>query len=226
MALSIQVIEIVVRHNQLMLPYLGNGDALCRVGPEQLPEQILSTRTQVLWLDIHGLLGLEKKLVHVRVVKGKTGTETGIQNDAHAPYIYCCARVAVGLAVNKFGCSIVRASAGGSELVRWTLLYGRHAKVSNFDLTSLGEENILRLEISMANVERVAIVKCANDLSEIEYGFWLREAAHSIDVVKEITVLNELEDEVTVNMLAGQTKRVVVVDHTFLSGSPRYRTAS
>jgi hypothetical protein len=46
-----------------------------------------------------------------------------------------------------------------------------HAKVRDLDVLLLVEKEVLRLEISMADVEPMAVVETSDDLLKVERGF-------------------------------------------------------
>jgi hypothetical protein len=49
-----------------------------------------------------------------------------------------------------------------------------HTEIGNFDVVVLIEQDILRLKISMANIEPVAVRQPCNDLAKETHGFLFR----------------------------------------------------
>jgi hypothetical protein len=98
---------------------------------------------------------------------------------------------------HKFRCRIVRASTGSPQSVLWTLLNSGHSEIGNFDLTVARQEDILGLQISMANVERMAVVQSADYLPEIVDGLILWNCSDDVDVPEKIALLDIFENQVT-----------------------------
>lgn len=112
-----------------------------------------------------------------------------------------------------------------SQLMVWALVQRRHAKVGNLDLAVRFQQDILRLQIAMANVERVAVFKCAHDLAEVEYGFLFIEGAVPVDELEQISLFDIFGDQITgtgvSEIPSDASGRAVGL--TFLSGSPIYQ---
>lgn len=71
-------------------------------------------------------------------------------------------------------------------------LEGRHAKVGNLDVSLGIEQQVLRLEISMTNVEAVAVVHPSYDLLEVPRRLIRRESTLRHQVVKQLAAFDVL----------------------------------
>jgi hypothetical protein len=70
------------------------------------------------------------------------------------------------------------------------LLQSGHTKVCNLDISTAGEKNILRLEISMTNIKLVAVSNSAQKLSKILQRLFLRQKSRAADVIKKLAIIN------------------------------------
>lgn len=73
-----------------------------------------------------------------------------------------------------------------------------HSEIGNLDVLLLVEEEILRFQISMTDVETVAVVDSGNDLLEIMESFVGVQLATFDEVVEEFPSFDVLHDEVPV----------------------------
>lgn len=80
---------------------------------------------------------------------------------------------------------------------------GSHAKVGNFDLEVGGNENVFGLEITVADVERVAVGDCAYHLAEKEYGHLFRQTALCVDKGKEVALVDVFENQIAGDWVSG-----------------------
>lgn len=78
----------------------------------------------------------------------------------------------------------MRTAASSFEVVGWLLVQGCHAKVGNLDLAICLEQDVLGLQVAMADVEAVTILESAHHLPIIEYRFLFAEAAVPVDEVE------------------------------------------
>lgn len=81
--------------------------------------------------------------------------------------------------------------------MRGSLVKGRHAKISNLDLEICRDEDILGLQIAMADVEGMAICDGTDDLSEEVDGDLLTKSTLGIDECEQVSLVNVLKNEVS-----------------------------
>ena len=86
--------------------------------------------------------------------------------------------------LEQLGGCIMRTAASGLEVMGWLLVQGCHAKVGNLDLAICLEQDVLGLQVSMADVEAVAILEGAHHLAIIEDGFLFAKFAVPVDEVE------------------------------------------
>lgn len=136
------------------------------------------------------------RLVHhdsqIWVIEWQSGGEHGIENYAHAPDV--CLVTTVLSVLEEFRSRIMGATACSGKLVGVSLMQGSHAKVGNLDLVIGGDQNILRLQVAVADVKGVTIRDCANHLSkEIDRDF-LSQSSSGINKSKEVALIDILEN--------------------------------
>ena len=74
-------------------------------------------------------------------------------------------------------------------------LESSHAKVGNLDVAVRVQEQVLWLQVAVANVEAVTVVYAGNDLAKIPAGLVWVEATLRDEVIKQLAALDILEDE-------------------------------
>jgi len=76
-----------------------------------------------------------------------------------------------------------------------------HSEVNNFDVMIPVHQDVFWLQVSMADVEAVAIGQASNQLAEYSNGFWFWEADVGRYVVKKFAALHILQDKIPVHKL-------------------------
>ena len=77
------------------------------------------------------------------------------------------------------------------------MMESSHAKVGNFDLEIGGDQDVFRLQVPVAHVERVAIGNSTDHLPEEIYGHFLGQSSFCVDKSKKITLINVFKNEIT-----------------------------
>ena len=77
-------------------------------------------------------------------------------------------------------------------------LQSSHTKVGNLDVAVLVQQQILGLEISVTNVESVAVVDSIDDLQKVRGGLVFLQTALFDQIVKQLAALNVFQNEISV----------------------------
>lgn len=160
---------------------------------------------------------LLKKCADVLVVKRQAASEKSKENNTTRPNVARCS--IVSLAGDNLWRGVVRASARSLEHALIILPRG-HAKVCHLDVLISVEKQVFWFQITMANVEAMAVVDSKDNLLEIVQclGWW--KSSSTDQVVEELASSNILNNEVSkaVSRRAGRQR-------TSPSLSPRHHTA-
>jgi len=78
-------------------------------------------------------------------------------------------------------------------------LPGCHPEISDLDVLVRVEEKVLRLEISMADVEAMAVIDGVDDLLEVVESFLRRESTSRNQVVEKFSSGDVFHDQVAVS---------------------------
>jgi hypothetical protein len=78
-------------------------------------------------------------------------------------------------------------------------LKGSHSEVSKLNIVVPIEKDVLGLQITMTDIESVAIPKGGDYLAEQSNSFFLGERSVVGNVVEQFTSLNVLEDKVSIS---------------------------
>lgn len=180
-----------------MLPNFLNRDSLGGIGLKHAADQVFAQPAQPFRFVVFSPFGLSEQSGHVAflVVKWKAATETGIQDDTGTPNVDFMPLIPTSATDQLRGC-IMGAPARSSQPVAWTLLDGSHAKIGDLDKAVARNENILGLQIAVANVEGMAIVESADDLSKEPNRFFLVEVLVGIDVLEKVALVHILQHEI------------------------------
>ena len=173
---------------------LGHRGAAVRVHLEHAADQVACARLEVRrHLEAAGAHLAEQHL-DVRVVERQAAAEQGKQDDAAAPDVARGAVVA--LATHDLGARVVGAAAAGLEhLLR--RLQGGHAKVGDLDhLARAVEQQVLGLQVAVADAEPVAIVHAKDHLAEVVACLVRTEAPPGDEVVKQLAAGDVLHHQV------------------------------
>ena len=72
-----------------------------------------------------------------------------------------------------------------------------HSKVSNFDLPIRCDEYILGFQVSMADVERMAVPDGGEDLSKVYHGIFFMKSTIRSDNTKKLATIDILQDQIS-----------------------------
>ena len=112
-------------------------------------------------------------------------------------------------ALNDLRCQILRRAAvrvgPGAGLVRRQALFGQ-AKVSDFDVSFMVQENVLRLQVTVDDSILVEISERFNELRGVEACPPLAELLVFAQMVKELAAIEEIHDKVE---LGGSLERIM-----------------
>lgn len=98
---------------------------------------------------------------------------------------------------NDLRTSVMRTSTARLEQLL-SSLPGSHSEIGDLDVLVRVEEKVLGLEISMADVESMAVVDSFDDLLEVVESLLRRESTSRDEVVEEFSSGNVFHDEVAV----------------------------
>lgn len=143
----------------------------------------------------------------------------GEEDDAAGPDI-CLVSTVVFRANDFWGC-IVWTSAGGIEPLVGRLK-GSHTEVYDLDIPIAIHQDIFWLEVSMANVEAVAVGETRDHLTKYADSFRFRKTAIFGYMVKQLATFDEFQDKVPSS--SGQSihcdRDSIIVDSQFTSVLP------
>lgn len=100
-----------------------------------------------------------------------------------------------------------------------------HAKICNLDFGIRSDQDILRFEIAVADVERMAVGDGTDYLAKEVESVWFRKGSTAVDEGEEVAMVDILENEVT-GMVRLCIRSMSVRQLTSSTCSPRYRTTS
>jgi len=131
------------------------------------------------------------KLIHARSFEWNCTVKHGKQNNSCAPQVD--AKAVSVLVFEDLGSNICRCSALLFHLgSRYTLL--ADTKVCNLDRTLAVKQDVIQLDVSVANMLRMNILETINNLFEYLFSIWLLESSSLSDIIKQITSCTELHD--------------------------------
>lgn len=189
-----KVVDISILLDQRMAPYLFHGDTSVGIDLQHSSNEVLCLRTEAVRHLVLSLLRSGHHYTEVRVIKWKGRGKHGIENDTHAPNIGPVATILPVL--QQFRCRIMRTSTGSGKLMSVGLVESSHAKVGNLDLKISGDQYVFRLQVSMADVERVTVRDGANHLAEKIDSHLFTQSALGIDESEEVSLVDVLEDKI------------------------------
>jgi len=105
-------------------------------------------------------------------------------------------RLAVRHALQNLGRQVLRCAAECARpvvLACHALL--RDTKVSHADVTVIGEQKILGLEIAVYDTHVVEILEAQGNLADVELGAWLGELLLLLKMREQLTAVDEVHDE-------------------------------
>lgn len=132
---------------------------------------------------------------HALVVEGDLAADEDIQDNTKAPHVDLGAGVCPSLEELRGG--EVQATAEGLEVAAWREEVAQ-AKVDDFDVTHLADEDVLDLEVSVYNAVPVAIVEGTSNLTAELAGLLLLELPMGDDVVEHLAAVDIFEQHVPV----------------------------
>ena len=162
---------------------------------------------------------------HVLVVERHLSADQDEENHAETPHVHLGPRV--GLRLEQLGSGKVEAAAIRLEL---PVLVRREevaeAKVDDFDVARLADQDVLDLEVAVDDAVPVAVVDGARDLARKLAGLLLLELPVRDDVVEHLAAVDVFEEHVPVPscpQVVPQAADVLVVeqaDDCGLAGIP------
>ena len=123
----------------------------------------------------------------------------------HKQYHTCCPDIRLArilwsfFLMNQLGSHVGRRSTYSCVILlvltrTLLLLNSSQTKISNFNLSSVIDKNIFKLDISMNNLFLLQISQSNYYLSKQELGYWLCELLSTLDILKQVTTLAKLHD--------------------------------
>lgn len=129
--------------------------------------------------------------LNILILKGKPSAEHHVEDDSTTPNIYF--RPGVEATTNYLRGSVVGTSTAGFEEVA-VLDLTRETEVGNLHVQVIVKQDIFWLEISVDNLEFVAVFDTRHDLLEEPTGDWLGHASVRDDVLKQLAT-GKFEDD-------------------------------
>lgn len=135
------------------------------------------------------------QLWHALIVKRYFAADKNVEHNAKAPHVNL--RASILLRLQEFwGCKVETAAERLEEVSRAKQV--RKSKVDDLDITSLTDEYVLDLQVSMHNAIAVTVVQSAGDLAAEFPGLLFLEPAVADNVVQHLTTVDILEQHVPV----------------------------
>jgi hypothetical protein len=132
---------------------------------------------------------------HALIVKWHLSADQNVEDNAETPHIHLGAGVC--LCLQQFRGGKVEATAKGLQVPARSKQITQ-AKVDDFDVTSLADENVLNLQVTVHNAVAMAVVQGAGDLSAKLARLLLLELSVGNDVIEHLTAVDKLEEHVPV----------------------------
>lgn len=179
-----------------MSPDTSKVDSFPGVDLQDLSNQITCIVTELGRIFVVALSDLFKKWRQPLVtrsinIKGQSSREHREENNPQTPYIYQLSTVLETL--DQLWGGVMWTSASRPESVIWSLLQCSHTKICNLDISVLSQKYVFGLEVSMADLKRMAVSNRAEYLPEIFYGFFFPEPDRPGNMGKQLSVVSILE---------------------------------
>lgn len=111
----------------------------------------------------------------------------------------------VRLSSNDFGARVMRAATAGAE-ERVAAFPSSHTKVGDLDVLVAVEEQVFRLEVTVSDVETMAVIDGVDNLLEVVDGLGNGETTAGNEVVEQFAALKVLHDEVPEQLVSLRTQ--------------------
>ena len=146
--------------------------------------------------DFYALFHLVFEIAVKRQITAKHGKE----DNASGPDIGQVATV--GFMGDNFRAGVVRTATGRFQpLIRG--LQGSHAEVGDLCVSLTIKEDVLGLEITMADVEGMAVCETRYYLSKEANSLGLRQTSVGLDVVEQLPTFDQLKDKISATVSQG-----------------------
>lgn len=178
------------------------GDARGLLLDEQLGDEIACLRAHKVREGVRDSGDELERLLLFLVIKGRLSDEELVQEYTDGPEVD--ARVVLA-ALDHLRCEVVERTAESATTSRRTGNDGP-AKVRKFDVTVLGEEDVLGLEVPVDDVLLVTVDEGLCDLSDVAGSLGLREAALLLETAKEFSFGGVLHEDVDVGVVVKVTE--------------------
>lgn len=130
----------------------------------------------------------------LRVLKGKEAADHGVEHHAAAPDVRLEAQVL--LACDHLRSGVARRAASRFQLLlRSRSVHITQPEVDNFQSLVVVEQQVLRLQVSVADAALVDVLDAGDELLVHAAGRLLVEALMRHNIIEELTVLTILHDE-------------------------------
>ena len=130
--------------------------------------------------------------LRVLVLEWQVAAYQAVQNNACAPYVRLWPNVLQSL--DQFRRGIARRAAGRHEFLIWLESIAQ-AKIDNFEVLLLVQQQILRFDISMGDAKLTQILNTRDKLLEKSTSFILLEVVLRCDVIEQLAVAAMLHDQ-------------------------------
>mmetsp|Transcript_26144 Transcript_26144/g.42631 ORF Transcript_26144/g.42631 Transcript_26144/m.42631 type:complete len:284 (-) Transcript_26144:276-1127(-) len=186
-----------VQRDPRVLLHLGDGQALVDVDghdPVQQPAHFLGEPARV--AEVRGLDLLEER-AHAVLVEGQEARQQHVQDHAAGPEVGLAP--VVPLVGQHLGGHVIGRPAGGVQqlhaLVRAPAVQRRQAEVRDLKVSVLIQQQVLGLQIPVADPAGVAVLDPGQQLPEVEPGLVLREPALGHNLVEELPARDHLQHD-------------------------------
>ena len=155
----------------------------------------MHTHGDEIWVVDHTSLDLCVQLRHALIIEWYFAADQHVQYDAETPNIDFRSGVLTGL--QQFWCCKIQASTESFEKRLWRKEIAE-PKVDDLDITSLADQDILDLQITMYHRISVTVIQSTGDLATEFPCLFFLEPTMSNNIVEHLPTVDILEEHVPV----------------------------
>lgn len=181
------LVKFLIFLEERVPPDAPHGDPVLGSPPQDPLDEVYSLMTQLARYDIVPPLYQSKCAWEVTAIEGKVPRQQSIQDDPAAPDISPITTVSA--TVDDLRGGIMGTSTRCVQPVTNGLQRG-HPKVGKLDVVIRVQENVLWLQVSMADIEPMAVAKTSNYLTKQSDCFLFGERALFGDVVEKLSAVD------------------------------------
>jgi hypothetical protein len=164
---------------------------LLRVGVQNARQHVLAVGAQKLGQRVLRVHDLFVEVRRLGVLEGEVAAHHRVQHHARAPDVR--ADAVVLLAGNHFGCGIAGRTTGRLQQLVF-LVHVTETEVDNLERLVVVEQQVLRLEVTVAHAARVQVLDARNQLLVELARLLLLQTRVPHDVVEQLAAVGVLHD--------------------------------